>query len=237
MVSMKSNINAILFDLDDTLFDHTKAQNDVILRVTKNYPELFGNIDDRTILDVFRKADIIAVGEFDSGVPLDVVRLGRSKRFLGSLGIKADICEEITKKYIRSYSTVILPIEGAEKVIRSLHGKYKLGIVTNGSPEIQMYKLDSLNILKYLECKIYSEGVGASKPDPEIFLAATNKLDIAPARCLFVGNSYRDDVIGAKNVGMYTCWFNRHKEPVPTKETHHDYKISTLDELLDILAP
>ena len=234
---MKPDVTAILFDLDDTLFDHTRAQHDVMLRITKNYPELFGNIDDGTMLDAFRKADLIAVEEFDSGIPLNVVRLGRSKRFLDLLGIKADISEEITKKYLRSYKTVILPIEGAEKVIRALHGKYKLGIVTNGSPEIQIYKLKTLKIMKYLECKIYSEGFGASKPDPEIFLAAANTLDIAPARCLFVGNSYRDDVIGAKNVGMYTCWFNRHEEPVPSKETHHDYQISTLDELLDILAP
>ena len=58
---MKSNITAILFDLDDTLFDHKKAQNDVMLRITKNYPELFGNIDDGKIVLSFRKADKIAI--------------------------------------------------------------------------------------------------------------------------------------------------------------------------------
>jgi len=236
MVTMKYNITAILFDLDNTLYDHNKAQNNIMLKVTKQYPELFKNINDEAIIGAFHKADLIAIDEFNSGISLNNVRLDRTKRFLNSLEINVDISEEITCKYIQSYHTVIFPIDSAEKVIQSLSNKYKLGIVTNGSPEMQMFKLNALNILKYLGCKIFSEGLGVRKPDPEIFLAAIKVLNISPANCMFVGDSYKDDVIGAKNVGMYTCWFNPNNILAPT-EIYHDIEISKLDELLNILAP
>jgi HAD superfamily hydrolase (TIGR01549 family) len=236
VVGTKSDITAILFDLDDTLFDHTKAQNDVILRITKVHPELFGNIGDDKIIDAFHKADRMAIEEFNAGVALDVVRSDRSKRFLNFLGINEGFGETINERYIQSYRNAYYPMENAVTIIQRLHGRYKLGIVSNGSSEMQMFKLESLNISDSLDCKIFSEGVGIRKPDPEIFLAAAKALKLTPADCLFVGNSYKDDVIGAKNAGMHTCWFNRNKEPVPSKAVYHDIQISRLEELLGLLA-
>ena len=234
-VSGESDVLAVLFDLDDTLFDHTGAQNHVIVEVARGFPEVFGDLDDIVLVSAFRRADRAAVELFYSGMPLDEVRLERSRLFLDELGVEEDIGSEITEGYIRAYVTAYYPIENAERVVRSLLGKYKLGIVSNGSAEMQMFKLESLNVLEHLECTLFSEEFGIRKPDPGIFLAAAEELGVAPAQCLFVGNSYRDDVVGAKKVGMRTCWFNRHGEPVPSEVTYHDHQISNLLELLDIL--
>jgi putative hydrolase of the HAD superfamily len=234
MGSEVSQIEAVLFDLDDTLFDHTRAQNEVIVKVAGDYLELFGGIDDDALVAAFRKADDVAVDIFYTGVPLDEVRLERSRLLLANLGIGEDISDGITEKYIRAYVRAYYPIENAERVVQSLVGKYKLGIVSNGSREMQRFKLESLNILDHLDCMFFSEGFGIRKPDPEIFLAAADELGVAPAECLFVGNSYRDDVEGAKKVGMLTCWFNRHRKPDPA-EVYHDYQVTNLDELLGIL--
>jgi putative hydrolase of the HAD superfamily len=48
--------------------------------------------------------------------------------------------------------------------------------------------------------------------------------------CLYVGDSYVNDVIGAKNAGMQSCWLNR--ESLKTQdEDKADFIISKLAEL------
>ena len=95
-----------------------------------------------------------------------------------------------------------------------------------------MKKLNVLELTEYFDKFIFSEEVGSRKPDKEIFLHALEKVDKNGESCLYVGNSFRTDIKGAKKVGMKTCWLNRQgkqKEDVP------DLEIKELSELLEIL--
>ena len=54
---------------------------------------------------------------------------------------------------------------------------------------------------------------------------------------LFVGDTYLQDIIGAKRVGLKTVWLNtRHEPHTMARDDPPDYEIASLSELLEILA-
>ncbi|WP_297069001.1 TIGR02253 family HAD-type hydrolase [Thermococcus sp.] len=109
---------------------------------------------------------------------------------------------------------------------------YKLGVVTSG-PEYQRLKLKLTGLSKYFNVIITRDKVNAIKPEPRIFLAALESLQVKPQDALMVGDSLSQDVYGAKNLGMVAVWINRMGE-----NGHHlaDYEVKTLYELKKILG-
>jgi putative hydrolase of the HAD superfamily len=81
------------------------------------------------------------------------------------------------------------------------------------------------------ECIVLSEELGIRKPDPAIFWHAAELLDVAPGDCLYIGDSYDNDVVGAKRSGMHVCWFNPAGEAA-SGEVKPDLEIRTLEEIL-----
>lgn len=66
-----------------------------------------------------------------------------------------------------------------------------------------------------------------SKPDPGIFKIAEQKLQIPGSDIIFVGDSYPNDVVGAKRAGMRCIWFNRRKYELSEYELHKpDYIVA-----------
>jgi putative hydrolase of the HAD superfamily len=57
-----------------------------------------------------------------------------------------------------------------------------------------------------------------------------------PQECLYVGDSYANDVIGAKNAGMRACWLNRAEVKMPDEKTKPDFIIGKFEELPALLA-
>ena len=63
-----------------------------------------------------------------------------------------------------------------------------------------------------------SQDIGFEKPDSNAFLAVTNKLNVLPKECLFIGDSYKNDVLGALNVGMSAIFLNNYDTNIETDE-------------------
>jgi putative hydrolase of the HAD superfamily len=62
---------------------------------------------------------------------------------------------------------------------------------------------------------------------------ALRSLKIAPEQAMFVGDDYRADILGAKNVGMKTIWLNPNRKLAPG-EVKPDYEIAGLEEILTL---
>jgi FMN phosphatase YigB (HAD superfamily) len=82
---------------------------------------------------------------------------------------------------------------------------------------------------------VISDAVGWRKPKPVIFETALDRMALAPADALFVGDRADIDVLGARAVGMPTAWINRDAEPLPTDIQPPDFEIRDLAELRAIL--
>ncbi len=227
------NIDVILFDLDDTLFNQQKAHRRTLNQI-KNSHEFFDKIDLEEMLEAFKEADSEAIDEFRNGVPMEDLRLNRSRRFLKKLGVNEDLAETFHEEFYRIYPYIPVEIEGAEEVVRYLNSKYALGILTNSTEQTQMKKLQTLELAEYFNTFIFSEGVGSRKPDEEIFRKALEKVEKNSNQCLYVGNSFRSDIKGAEKVGMWTCWLNRDGKE-KGDEISPDLEIRELGELLKIL--
>ena len=122
--------------------------------------------------------------------------------------------------------------DGAESLLKCLHARHHpLALVTNGTKS-QRDKIDALGASRYFDTVLISEEVGAAKPDPVIFRQAMSRLNAAPGRSVFVGDSLEHDMVGARNVGMMTVYVNR-SGVLDMEESLCDLVVSDLRELSD----
>ena len=85
------------------------------------------------------------------------------------------------------------------------HG-LSIGLVTNGQRD-----LDEFVAHHHLEVDVAvgSKAHGRIKPDPSIFLAALGALGVEPTHAAMVGDSYQDDIEGARALGMRAILLDR----------------------------
>jgi putative hydrolase of the HAD superfamily len=229
------NIRAVIFDIDDTLFDRIKAQTLIIDIIIRKLPQAFGSLSRDKILDAFFESDRISTDAFYTGEYTGSIRDYRSKLFLRSLGVSEDFADDITKMYVEEYPAVDAPVDGAVALVKEIKRRYKVGAVSNGLPDVQYRKLESLGLRDLFDCIVLSEEISIRKPDPAIFQRAADLLGVAPAQCLCVGNSYDDDVLGAKAAGMSACWFCRGVDSPQNPPFSADFVINSLKQLSAIL--
>lgn len=128
----------------------------------------------------------------------------------------------------------------------------RLAVVTNGPSDFQHETLRGIE--DRVDAVIISGEVGVAKPDPAIFLLATERLGVTPSDAWHVGDSLTHDVVGAQAAGMPVAWLNRGRVGVPlaissasivapsssfdarSEAVRPDLEISSLTELLPILS-
>jgi putative hydrolase of the HAD superfamily len=101
------------------------------------------------------------------------------------------------------------PIESSVAALRELAARgVRLGVVSNAEGTVEA-RLRELAICQVgpgpgveVEVVIDSHCVGVEKPDPAIFDFALRVMDLDPARCLYVGDSVRNDVLGSRAAGL-----------------------------------
>ena len=103
-------------------------------------------------------------------------------------------------------------------------------ILTNGSVEYQMRKINALCLKDYAQPIIVAITTGYEKPNAIPFLEIAKQLDVAPAEMIYVGDNPINDIAGARSAGILPIWFrsvdiwNNDLPPAP-------YSIKRLSEL------
>lgn len=82
-----------------------------------------------------------------------------------------------------------------------LDAGFRLGVISNADGRMEG-AIERAGLRDRFEFVIDSEIQGVSKPDPGIFHAATGRLGLPPSECLYVGDLYPVDVIGARGAGL-----------------------------------
>jgi len=77
----------------------------------------------------------------------------------------------------------------------------RLGIISNSDGRVAA-ALEAAGLRHHFDVVVDSALVGVEKPDPAIFRAALEALEVAPAEALYVGDLYEVDVLGARAAGM-----------------------------------
>lgn len=211
-------IKAIIFDLDNTLIDRQKAFREMLQRTFSMYYN-----DDNYINVLVR--DML---EFDKSGAVE--RIEAFRKLINKYQINEFTAEELSLNWSKESGNVVYLFEDVIVSLKTLRKKYKLAIVTNGDYTSQKRKLDNINLYELLDYCLISDEIGIRKPDPRIFKYACKKLKLKESECLYVGDSYSRDIVGALNAGLSAIYVSRNNQIHEDVITIHQIK-----ELVDIL--
>ena len=172
-------LNAVLFDLDNTLVDRDRAFRECVVA---SFAEPAARTE-LLELDAGGHGDrdaLFAAWERHAGAPMTQATLG------------AQIADRLQ------------PDRGLLDALRVLSGNVHLGIITNGGSETQWRKIRAAGLDEVIprEHVWISEEVGKAKPDPGIFLLASQSLGVVSGSCLVIGDHELHDITGAAAAGM-----------------------------------
>ena len=222
----------LLFDLDNTLFDYDRAEREAL-------KSTFAEIGRPVHAELHRQYRQIN-GELwqafeQGGVTQDVIKVQRFARLLDAAGIEADPAA-LSKRYLIHLSRGDFLIDEAEEVVRSLHGRYQMLLITNGLKEVQRPRIARSALAPYFDDIVISEEVGAAKPDGRIFDVAFEMMGRpAKGEVLMIGDSLSSDIAGGRAYGIDTCWFNPSGRPADP-DPDITYVIGDLAQLASILS-
>lgn len=92
--------------------------------------------------------------------------------------------------------------EGTAAALEALGAAgYRLGVVSNADGRIESL-LEAVGLRRHFEFVIDSEVVGVEKPDRRIFDEAVRRLGVEADACLYVGDLYTVDYLGATAAGL-----------------------------------
>ncbi len=112
--------------------------------------------------------------------------------------------DKIVYKGLEKYFDKIKPCKGSVEFIRDLKANgYKIALLSDFPPE---QKGDIWGVKELCDFMIGSEEAGALKPHPVPFAKLAEGLELSPEQILYIGNSHKYDVVGAKNAGMKSAW-------------------------------
>lgn len=214
-------VDAVLFDLDDTLCRYQRAGSELLATAFEQvgveplfaveeyharYDELLGVVDD---MAAFRERCFVEIVEADGGDPA--------------------LAREVARAFEqeRDHAAVEL-VAGAGEAVEALAEDHHLGLVTNGLPDMQREKLVATGLADAFDVSVFAGFDAAAKPDPEPFHVALEELGVDRERAIHVGNSLTTDVPGAKRAGVHAAWLRQDGvEPDPAPDF-------VLDELVDL---
>ena len=221
----------VLMDLDDTILDFHKAEA-VAIKKTFNQlgaeasPELISRYSQINQ----RQWERLELGEIDR----HQVLTGRFEILFNELGMSLD-GQEAQDLYEELLSIGHWFMPGAEELLEELYGKYRLFIVSNGTPVVQQGRLKSSGIGRYFEQIFISEEIGATKPEKRFFdICAEGIPGFEAERAIIVGDSLTSDILGGINAGIATCWYNPRRLPARA-DIPADFEIHELSELPGLL--
>ena len=210
---MAKTYKSIFFDADDTLFDYPDAERAALQACLDEFSipvplDPFARAYRRHNRDVWQA--------FERGETDQVALRGeRFRRLFAELGINGATLERVSSFYLEALACQPQLLPGALETIRELAARFPLALITNGIAAVQNKRFAASPITPYFQSVVISEAVGIAKPDPRIFRPALDKLGVAAADVLYVGDSVTSDMAAARNAGMDFCWLNAVGAPVP----------------------
>jgi YjjG family noncanonical pyrimidine nucleotidase len=218
-----------LIDADNTIFDYDRAEREALtgtlaeagLEPTPALRETY-----RRINDGFWRA-------FEKGVVTqETLKVERFRQLLAEAapGCAVDPAT-ISRRYLELLGQQVHLLPHAAGAIAELARHARLGLATNGIPEVQRGRLERSGLAPFFRTVLISGEIGIAKPDPRFFLLGAERLGLAPAQVLCVGDVPGTDIRGARAALMRSCWVAAPQAVWPAGEPGPDYTIRDLRAL------
>lgn len=218
---MERIIKAILFDMDNTLFDFLEAK----LTACKKMVEHLGGGNPEVMLRYFLR-----------GTPgfedLENIRDYLVDNELYSEDNYKTCCRIYEK--IKLEALVLYP--GVKHTLEVLkEERIPLALVTDAHSHHAIKRLEKMQIREYFDFLVTTDITGAKKPDHKVFHFALELLDIKPPQAIFVGDSPRRDIEPARKIGMITAYAAYGGSRHYSDQVEADIILSGITDVLDFV--
>jgi len=220
-------IKAVIFDLDNTLVDFMGMKRQAITAAIHSMIDAglklpFDEVQQR-IDAIYKERGIEFQSVFDQ-LLYDVFQKVDYK--ILSAGIIA---------YRRAREAALVPYPHVHMTLFALLKRgVKLAVISDAPSREAWLRLCYLDFHHVFDYVITFEDTGERKPSPAPFRKALDLLQVASHEAIMVGDWPERDVLGAAQLGMKTV-FARYGDTFGTVESHADFEIDDVSELLHII--
>jgi putative hydrolase of the HAD superfamily len=232
-------LEAVLFDLDDTLHDDTQTYRRAARDVAEMVAAERGVDVERVRSAYVRQADEFWVNLTAAGLRTNLSGL-RARMWEAALresGIEdADLAARCGVAYNEARKKYLAPWPGAIALLATLRAKgMKLGMITNGFAETHREKIELLQVGPAFDEIFIADEVGMLKPDPRLFEHACRALEVRPEAAAMVGDRYYRDVTGARDAGLFTVYLQIRDERLPPDAPPADATVARIEDVAAVL--
>ncbi|HID70738.1 MAG TPA: HAD family hydrolase [Desulfobacterales bacterium] len=224
---MERNIEAVTFDLWDTVFiddsdEPKRAQKGLLSKyltrreLVLEFLEKHDSIDKKLVDSSYAATDAaFRKVWYDHNVTWSVAE----RLEIVLKGLDRTLPPEEMAELVRLHEEMELEIPpdlapGIVGAIKGLHGKYKLGVISDtifSSGRVLRQILKSYDLEQYFDVFIFSDQAGFSKPDSRVFVAAADGLGVDVTKIAHIGDRDAKDIQGPQGLGakgIYTTVVN-----------------------------
>ncbi|MFG2136222.1 HAD family hydrolase [Streptomyces sp. NPDC048650] len=211
-------VRAVLWDLDDTLFDYTGSDRAGALRHLRAEGLVAAYGGEEAALARWREAMETEFARFLAGeVGFLDHRRARARTFLG-VALSDEEADAWFGRYIAHYEASWALFPDSEPALEALAPLVRQAVLSNSGTANQERKLTVLGIRAHFEAVLCADELGYAKPDPEAFRAACTALGLPPHEVVYIGDRLDIDALGARDAGLTAFWLDRAdtgEEPPP----------------------
>ena len=229
----------VLFDLDDTLFDHWACTRAALASLRETYPALRRVPADVLEREHARLLEELHLRVLAGRMTVDDARVERFGRLLASAGESAgqEAAAGAAAAYRAAYLGHWRPVEGALDLLHAVHARAATGVVTNNVASEQRQKIAACGFGPLLDTVVISEEAGVTKPDPRIFEIALERLGRSAAETVMLGDAWNTDIEGARAAGIRPIWFNRFGAASPDPSVMEVHSLTPTSLVMSVLFP
>ncbi|HEL2460597.1 MULTISPECIES: HAD-IA family hydrolase [unclassified Streptococcus] len=234
-------MKALIFDVDDTLYDQIQPFE----RALERHIEVAREQIEPLYLCFRRYADEVFKATATGKMSLKDSHIYRMKHALADFGYQVSDATALAIQIDYDYFQGQIELSPVFPEIFSWCQAQgiTMGIITNGPYKHQLRKIRTMGLVNWFELEhvLISGQVGITKPNPAIFQLMEERLGMSGEDICYLGDSFENDIIGAKTAGWQAVWFNHRKRSEPESSFRADYMIdewSNLDSLIkNIIKP
>lgn len=228
-------MRTIVFDLDDTLYDQIIPFHIATKEI------LSASFTDQKIEELYllsrKYSDEVFEAQMKGEMTAEQLQTYRITMACKELGYSIDQTTALRfqEVYLSQQRKITLFPEVEILLKKLAKADIQLAILTNGEYNHQLMKINQLQLQKWIpeEHLFISGALGVSKPDTRVFKIVEEKLLAKKEDLLYVGDSFQNDIVGAKNSGWKAIWFNHRKRSHPATSIYADAILEHPQELLE----
>ncbi|RQW64596.1 pyrimidine 5'-nucleotidase [Vibrio viridaestus] len=217
----------LVFDADETLF-HFDAFNG-LKRMFSGYDVDFNRAD----FEQYQSCNLPLWKAYQNNeITADELKHTRFESWASHLGVTT---KQLNSQFLENMADICALLPGVESLLQSLHGHYRLAIITNGFVDLQEVRLKKVGIFHMFDHLVVSEKVGVAKPHNDIFFH-THQLMGMPdkQKVMMIGDNLHSDILGGLKYGFKTCWLNRTNDSL-SEGIQPDFEISEMSQLINVI--